>query len=159
MFREFVKLFPQFVQKTIYEHDISHLKLPINTTQTRILMLVSENKESPMCEISAMTGLEKSSFTRSVDHLVQNGLIVKIYPEHDRRITRLALTAKGSKAAERIVRDFDSYLGSIIAHLSETEKAEFIDALRTMSLYMRKIIGGPGKRHSAAIKQREEKAM
>lgn len=151
MFSDFVKVFPQFVQKTIYEHDISHLNLPINNTQTRILMLVSENADCSMSEISAMTGLEKSSFTRSVDHLVKKGFVIKVYPEHDRRITRLALSGKGVHAADRIVRDFDLYLGTLVSHFTDSEKHEFIATLRTLSGYINKIVGGPEKRKTEVI--------
>ena len=74
MLRDCVKIFPQFVQKAIYKHDISHLNIDINPTQTLILIFVDENNEKSMSEISSMTGLEKSSFTRSVDYLEKNGI-------------------------------------------------------------------------------------
>lgn len=140
MFRDCVKFFPQFVQKTIYQHDISHLNLSINATQTLILMFVHENSENSMSKISSMTGLEKSSFTRSVDYLVKNGFIARNYPEHDRRKTTLSLTNKGVSAAACIQHDFDMYLDSLISHFSENEKAEFFTSLSVLSQYMQKIL-------------------
>lgn len=142
MFRDCVKIFPQFIQKAIYEHDISKLNLSINTTQTLILMFVNENSEMSMSEISSMTGLEKSSFTRSVDSLVKNGFIIRKYPEHDRRKIRLLLTEKGNNAAELIQRDFDQYLESLISHFSQKEKDEFYILLTGFSKYIHKIIDG-----------------
>lgn len=142
MFRDCVKNFPQFVQKAIYEHDISKLNLCINTTQTFILMFVNENSEKSMSEISSMTGLEKSSFTRSVDYLVKNGFITRNYPEHDRRKIKLSLTNKGRKAAGLIQRDFDQYLDSLISHFSKKEKEEFYALLPVLSKYIHKIIDG-----------------
>ena len=140
MFRDSIKILPMFVQKAIYEHDISHLKLSINSTQTLILMFVNENSGKTMSEISSLTGLEKSSFTRSVDYLVKNDLVTKNFPPHDRRTIHLSLTKRGSRAADLIKNDFDRYLESLIAHFSENEKKEFIDTLRTLSGYMQKIV-------------------
>jgi len=87
-----------------------------------------------------MTGLEKSSFTRSVDCLVQNGFITRIALENDRRKIKLSLTNKGIKAAKRIKNDFDIYLDSLISDFSEKEKNEFFESLETISKYMNKIL-------------------
>jgi len=140
MFRDSIKVLPMFVQKAIYEHDISHLNLSINSTQTLILMFVNENSGKSMSEISSLTGLEKSSFTRSVDYLVNNGLVAKNYPPYDRRTIHLSLTARGCRAADLIRNDFDCYLDSLIAHFSEGEKAEFLSSLEILSRYMQKIV-------------------
>ncbi|HOD14729.1 MAG TPA: MarR family transcriptional regulator [Spirochaetota bacterium] len=140
MFHDRITYFPQFTKKVFNEHDISKLNLDINKTQTHILMCINENYEKSMSEISLMTGLEKSSFTRSVDCLVQNGFITRIALENDRRKIKLSLTNKGIKAAKRIKNDFDIYLDSLISDFSEKEKNEFFESLETISKYMNKIL-------------------
>lgn len=140
MFHDRIIYFPQFTKKVFSEHDISRLNLDINKTQTHILMCINENHEKSMSEISLMTGLEKSSFTRSVDCLVQNGFITRIALENDRRKIKLTLTNKGIKAAKRIKNDFDIYLDSLISEFSEKEKNEFFESLETISKYMNKIL-------------------
>jgi DNA-binding MarR family transcriptional regulator len=140
MFRNSIKVFPPFLKKVLYEHDISKLKLDINKTQTNILMLVYEHSEKSMSEISLMTGLEKSSFTRSADYLVKNGFITRNSPETDRRKIKLSLTNKGTKAAKHIKDDFNIYLDSLISDFSEIEKKEFFDSLSTLSKYIDRIL-------------------
>jgi len=142
MFRDRIKIFPQFIKKVFYEHDISKLKLDINQTQTNILMFVNENSEKSMSEISLITGLEKSSFTRSVDSLVKNGFIIRTSSGNDRRKIMLSLTNKGIKAAKLIKNDFDIYLESLISNFSENEKNEFYESLDTISKYINKILEG-----------------
>jgi DNA-binding MarR family transcriptional regulator len=139
MFRDIIKFFPQLIKKFFYDHDISKLNLGINRTQTNIMMVVHENSENSMSEISLMTGLEKSSFTRSVDSLVKNGFITRNSPEGDRRKIKLFLTSKGIKAAELIKKDFDVYLESLISDFSEKEKNDFFKSLITVSGYVSKI--------------------
>ena len=140
MFRDRLTIFPQFVKKIFYEHDISKLSLGINKTQTNILMFISENNEKSMSEISLITGLEKSSFTRSVDYLVDNGFITRNSSDDDRRRIKLTLTNKGIKAAKLIKNDFDVYLDSLITDFSEQEKKEFFESLTAISGYMDKIL-------------------
>jgi DNA-binding MarR family transcriptional regulator len=140
VFREHIKILPQFVRKVLYEHDIGKLNLSINNTQTNILMFVKECGEMSMSEISMMTGLEKSSFTRSVDYLVKNGFILRSCPVNDRRKVKLDLTDKGRKAADMIKKDFDQYLNSLISDFSEKEKKEFYDSVAAVSKYVKKIL-------------------
>jgi len=140
MFRDRITILLQFVKKVFYEHDISKLNLDVNKTQTNILMFINENNDKSMSEISTMTGLEKSSFTRSVDSLVENGFITRNLPENDRRKIKLTLTKKGVQAAEIIRNDFDSYLDSLVSDFSENEKIDFFDSLAIISKYMNKIL-------------------
>lgn len=143
MFRDKIAVFPQFMRKVFYDHDISELNLDINRTQINILMIINENNEKSMSEISRMTGLEKSSFTRSVDYLVKSGFISRNPPDNDRRIIKLSLTKKGARTASLIRKDFDSYLESLISRFSDNEKKEFLKSLDVVSEYMNRIIKLP----------------
>jgi MarR family transcriptional regulator, organic hydroperoxide resistance regulator len=140
MFRDSIKFFPQFIKKVLHEYDASKLKLDINKTQINILMHIYENDDKSMSEIGLMTGLEKSSFTRSADYLVKKGFIIRNLPENDRRKIKLSLTDTGIKAAELIKEDFTIYLNSLISEFPANEKEEFFESLKTVSKYMNKII-------------------
>jgi DNA-binding MarR family transcriptional regulator len=140
MFRNTIIGFPEFLKKIYHEHDISRLNLDINKTQVKILMTVDENAEKSMSEISDMVGLEKSSFSRSVDHLVEEGFLKRNHLENNRRTICLSLTEKGTKAAKKIRDDLDTYLESLLVNFSEKDKNDFFKALRTTSLYMQKIL-------------------
>ncbi|HPS59325.1 MAG TPA: MarR family transcriptional regulator [Spirochaetota bacterium] len=142
MFHDSIKVFPQFIKKVLHEHDISELKLDINKTQTKILMFVYENTEKSMSEISLMTSLEKSSFTRSVDYLVKNGFLVKNSPEKDRRKIHLSLTGKGTSAARLIKNDLDIYFESLLSDFSGKEKTEFFESLNSVLKYINQILDG-----------------
>jgi DNA-binding MarR family transcriptional regulator len=98
-----------------------------------------------MSEISLMTGLEKSSFTRSVDYLVKNEFITRNSSENDRRIIKLSLTNKGNKAAKLIKNDFDDFLESLISDFSEKDKKDFFESLDGTSKYINRILDGKKK--------------
>lgn len=140
MFRRSIKVLPQFVKMVLREGDISKLNLDINSTQTNILMSVDEHGEKSMSEISVLTGLEKSSFTRSVDSLVKRGFLTRNSPENDRRKIKLSLTGKGTKAVKLIRNNLDDYLESLLSDFSSKEKEEFLKSLNTISKYLDKIM-------------------
>lgn len=140
-----ISFFPQFIKKVFHDHDISKLDLNINNTQTQILMFVSVNNKKSMTEISSLTGLEKSSFTRSVDSLVQNGFITRKTSERDRRVVTLSLTAKGARAAKMIRNDFERYLESLVLFFSDAERKDFYDTLVKISKYVNMIVKGGNK--------------
>lgn len=140
MFRSSIKNLPQFIKKVLYECDISKLNLNINKTQTNILMSVEKNCDKSMSAISLMTGLDKSSFTRSVDSLVKNGFLEKKSPENDRRKIKLSLTNKGKKAAKLIRNNLDAYSDSLLAGFSEKEKTEFFQSLKILSKYIDRML-------------------
>jgi len=148
MFHDSIRLFPQFIKKVLQEHDISGLNIDINSTQTKILMFVYENTDKSMFEISLMTGLDKSSFTRSVDYLVKNGFLLKNSPEKDRRKIHLALTDRGLDTARLIMRDLDTYFESLLAGFSEKEKSEFLHSMNTAMKYINRILEA-GKKGAA----------
>ncbi len=139
---EGVKEFRKFVRKIFYEHDISVLNLDINTTQTTILMIIDSCRVKSMSEISKEVGLEKSSFTRSIDHLEEIGLIERIKSRKDRRIINISITEKGQEAVKLIKEDWNSYFDSLLSVFTEEEKEEFSNAVRIVSIYINRIIKG-----------------
>ncbi len=140
MFHDNIKIFPQFVKKVLREHNLSSLDLNINTTQTEILIFIYENSNKTMSELSSMVGLDKSSFTRSVDSLVNRNFITKKYHHQDKRKIYLSLTDIGYTAAKSIKNEYNNYLESLLSDFSDEEKTDFLFSLNTVSKYLIKII-------------------
>jgi DNA-binding MarR family transcriptional regulator len=134
--------FPQFIRKLFYGHDISKLNLDINLTQTNILMVIDSNKEKSMSELSELVGLEKSSFTRSIDYLVENNFLEKKYLPDDRRKINISFTEKGSEAVKLIKDDWNKYFESLLSGFSVEDKKEFSEAVEVVSKYINRIIKG-----------------
>ena len=137
--RNYIRDFPKFLKKIMNEQDLSKYDLNINKTQTNILMSVDENRNISMSKLSEIVGLEKSSFTRSVEHLVKNGFLTRKNLENDKRTINLSLTEKGTHAVRLIRKNLDNYLTVLSEILTEKEKKEFFEALKTVSKYFNKI--------------------
>jgi len=135
-----VENFPKFAKKLFHEHNVSELNLDINKTQTQILMTMDSIKENSMSAISKEVGLEKSSFTRSVEHLVEKGFIKKKILKEDKRVIQLFFTKKGENDVKLIKKHWKNYFNSLISILSFEEKKEFFKSVKIISKYINKII-------------------
>ena len=127
-----------FIKFTFNDLDISQLNLDINKTQKSVLMCIFDNSDKTMNEISYLVGLEKSSFTRSVENLINIGYLNRNSDLNDRRKIYLALTEKGMEIAIAINKIADKHFGDMLLKLTDTEQNEFIAALETVSKYIKK---------------------
>lgn len=127
-----------FIKFTFNDLDISQLNLDINKTQRSVLMCIFDNSDKTMNEISYLVGLEKSSFTRSVENLINIGYLNRNSDLNDRRKIYLALTEKGMEIAIAINEIADKHFGNMLLKLTDTEQNEFIAALETVSKYIKK---------------------
>ena len=135
-----VKNFFKYTKKLFYDHDISDLNLNISKTNTFNLMAIDMLREKSMSEISREVGLEKSSFTRSVELLVKDGFIKRQPSRKDRRIVHIEFTEKGNIAVKRIEEHWKNYFDSLLSDFSSEEIEDFFTALKTVSKYMNRII-------------------
>ncbi len=67
----------------------------VTTAQGETLLALPGDSGVSMNELSRAMGLANSSMTRMVEHLVAKGLLSRREDDRDRRIVRVALTARG----------------------------------------------------------------
>ena len=139
-FLEGLKVLPMLEKIIFHSIDTSDLNLNINKTQEIILMTVRNKKNAAMCDISRRVGLEKSSYTRSVNDLVSKGYIIKNIDSKDKRKIMLELTSEGIETAFCIDKIMDNYLDRISALFDSKEKKEIIGALDTISNFAQRLI-------------------
>jgi DNA-binding MarR family transcriptional regulator len=96
-------------------------ELDLTMPQMRgLFVLDTSDRALALTELAPMMGLSVAAAGRSVDGLVRNGLVSRTEDPVDRRIKRLALTADGRAALERIgearlvgLRRFAETLGEV----------------------------------------------
>ncbi len=97
---------------------------PVKPNHVPILVTVASNPGRSITEISEMTGLDKSTVTRTVQQLVDIGLIDR--EGSPRQMNRVYLTDEGMKNAE-LAKELESMAwDKLLSELSEDE----VDALR-----------------------------
>ncbi|MCE1247088.1 MAG: MarR family transcriptional regulator [Firmicutes bacterium] len=102
--------------------DTSPLNLSINKTQENVLMAILKTPRNNMTDLSVQVGIEKSSLTRVIDSLIEEGLVMRTHRLSDRRTINCVLTEKGMDVANRIDVIMREHLESKFSDLSEEEK-------------------------------------
>ncbi len=87
-------------------------------TQTIGYILIYVGKEgTPASKIAALLGMKKSSLTRILQKMEDDGCINRKVDEHDKRIVKIFLTKKGverRKIAKKTVLDFNARLTELV---------------------------------------------
>ena len=135
-----LSVLPRFEKAIFKDINISSLNLSINKTQEKLLMMLSDNIENNMSELSKMLGLEKGSFTSTVDSLIKKNLVERKNSETDRRKIELKLTEAGKEMSKKIKNLIDEMIEEKFGCLEEEEVQEFNSALNTILKYTNKII-------------------
>lgn len=113
-----------------------------------LLEIESKNKET-ITELSKTLGLDKSTVSRTVDGLVNIGLIDRTIPAENRRMAELQLTDAGKNVCKMINCRNDDYFDDILSVLPDAEKEEMIRLFEVITARMVQLRG--------SCKIREEK--
>jgi DNA-binding MarR family transcriptional regulator len=121
-----------FIEKKIRER----LREDHNTTLPRfdvMSALYRSNKGLKMTEISGALKVSNGNITGIIDRLVQDGHVLRVQVEGDRRTNLVGLTNKGKTQFEEYANAHESWVNIILEKLSEQEAQKLINLLDTIS--------------------------
>jgi MarR family transcriptional regulator, organic hydroperoxide resistance regulator len=84
-------------------------------------------------ELAELAGISAPTATRMIDGLLQRGLVTRIEDPGDRRAVVISLTADGSTALAKKVREYDGRRRRIAAALEPHEQRVATDLLRRLA--------------------------
>lgn len=107
-------------------HDLSR-------AEWRVLVHLLDSGEASVGELGEMVHLEKSKVSRAAKRLAEQGLIVKVENENDRRLLRMSLTDEGRAVMDRLLpvaKAYQARLETLLGdHMAALEAA--LDILTT----------------------------
>ena len=74
----------------------------LRVPEWRVLASLCARKRLSMKELSDLSSIDRTTLTRTVDRMQENGLLARLADSEDARVTRLSLTAAGEKLFARI---------------------------------------------------------
>lgn len=86
-----------------------------------------------MNELSERTGLAQSTMTRTVDQLVEKGLVERRTSEEDRREVHVQLTAKGSEVRQSLESSREQVIEVVRNQIPAGEQTAAMAVLRRLS--------------------------
>lgn len=105
----------------------------LTLAQAYAVLTLYEQGETAMSELAMEMRLHSTTMTRMVDALVEKGLAERRPDAEDRRIVRVALTAKGARAASELQECKRRFLATAFGLLTEEERSEILSALRRLT--------------------------
>ena len=91
-----------------------------------------EGKMMTMSELARHTRMTKQQMTNTISCLVECGLVERVQDPADRRIVRLKTTEKADAYIHRFLTQDTAYLKELLASVSEADRAELKEALKTL---------------------------
>lgn len=111
----------------------------ITLAQCHTLLEIDSKEKESLTELSKTLGLDKSTVCRTVDGLVNIGLLDRTIPTENRRMSTIQLTELGKTVCNSINTENDQYFGELLQILSESEQAYFVTILNKIVLRMKEL--------------------
>jgi DNA-binding MarR family transcriptional regulator len=126
-------LFPRLCRAMV-RHESNHLTSgTITLPQLWALELIRETKSVAMHDLAETLHLKSPSATMLVDHLDELGLVRRTRGARDRRVVQVALSAKGRKVLDDILRQKKKGVMEIFKPLSAAERRSYLAILNKLA--------------------------
>ncbi|HEY4789080.1 MAG TPA: MarR family transcriptional regulator, partial [Bacteroidales bacterium] len=110
-FRELLRRFEREVFVQNNESCCNGVTLP----QCLTLLEIESKKKESVSELAKTLGLDKSTISRTIDGLVNVGLVDRIIPAENRRMATLSLTDAGENICNTINCNNDRYYNEVLS--------------------------------------------
>lgn len=108
----------------------------ITLAQCHTLLEIQSKEKESVTELSKTLGLDKSTVSRTVDGLVNIGLLDRTIPAENRRMATIQLTDAGKNICNTINGSNDYYFENTLSVFTEQEKDELIRLLEKVTSRM-----------------------
>ncbi len=105
---------------------------PSTWLRVETMKFIADRDEPKMKDVADYLSITAPSATSLVGGLIRSGFVASTTDRHDRRTSRLVLTAKGKIELKKSVARGTKILNELFSSLSERELAAFVDALERL---------------------------
>ena len=86
------------------------------------LFYINEHHDCKMTDIATNFTLTPAAVTRTVNQLIDRGLVERYHDEADRRIVRVRITEKGRETMKRGMREISAVLGEVFDLMDDEDR-------------------------------------
>ncbi len=147
---EYIKKFREVIRR--FEREILFQNTEsccngVSLAQCHTLLEIEKKKKISVTELADSLSLDKSTVSRTVDGLVNIGLVNRDIPSDNRRMAILSLTGTGNRTCTDINSLSDKYFADNLSVLSDREQKELLRLLKKFTdnmVSLRKVKPGCG---------------
>jgi len=108
------------------------LHMDIGFPEICVLGQLSSNEKPTMSELGRSISMDLSTLTRTVDKLVEKEFVARKRDPEDRRMVRVAMTAKGRKIISRFEEARKKHIESILRQMTSQERRDLLNIFKTL---------------------------
>ena len=109
----------------------------ITLSQCHILLELNKLKEASIIDLTKILELDKSTLSRTIDGMVNIGLLNRTINKNDRRYMKVSLTDNGEKAAVNINNLCDDYYENLFSNIPEEKHKMIIESIEYLGNAMK----------------------
>lgn len=129
-FRRFLRYLERFIMTNLKDDSMC---CGVTPNQCHILLETAEKGEVDISDLTSYLGLDKSSISRTVDSLVNTGLLLRKAKQEDRRYQRVSLSDKGLLFVEGIDAQCDLHYSLVFNALPDKVRKRITEDLQALS--------------------------
>ena len=129
---QLIALLPDLAKAFRTEEPQEVLHMDISFPEIFVLRELSSKEEPTMSELGRSISMDLSTLTRTVDKLVKKEFVARKRDPEDRRMVRVALTAKGKKIIRRFEEVRKKHIESILRQMTLQERRDLLHIFKTL---------------------------
>ena len=129
---QLIALLPDLAKAFRTDEPQEVLHMDISLPEILILKELSSKEQPTMSELGRSISMDLSTLTRTVDKLVKKEFVARKRDPEDRRMVRVALTAKGRKLISRFEEARKKHIESILRPMTSQERRDLLNIFKTL---------------------------
>ncbi|MGD8292635.1 MAG: MarR family winged helix-turn-helix transcriptional regulator [Desulfobacterales bacterium] len=134
-FRKLLRLFERLTVNQIKEDSCCQ---GVTLGQCHTILEIEDLGKATIVELAKRIGLDKSTLSRTIDGLVNVGLVERVAHPSDRRFNLLSLTANGQEVADQINQSNDDFYNRVFESIEDASHEATIDHFEKLVTAMRR---------------------
>ena len=136
--KNFICIIPLFKKKLLHD-NCGITETTLNHSHFQIMTVLKEEGPLPISEVAKKLFISTPNMTKLLNKLIDEGMVIRIPDEKDRRIININLTEKGDKYVEDIFFMIHSSLKNKLSDLSSDKIDKLNESLITLKELLNEI--------------------
>lgn len=104
----------------------------VSIAQCHAIVEIGREGKISLVDLANMLGLDKSTMSRTINNLVESGLVLRDLDMENRRYVSIQLTEKGISVFKNIEETMEEYYKSIFNTIPEDKRSQVLESLQLL---------------------------
>ncbi len=105
----------------------------VTIAQCHAIVEIGRAKKIALIDLADLLGLDKSTMSRTVNNLVESGLVIRDLDAENRRYVTIQLTSGGLDVFKSIEESMGQYYRSIFSSIPEDKRVQVLESLQLLT--------------------------